>query len=81
MLNQNYIFNKYYGDTAARVINFLMGRVEVTRKEIMHEKCEGLEDRLGSESGEVIPDRRTDTNKSLIDVWFEEQYVIWSGTQ
>lgn len=44
MLSQNYIFSTYYGDTAARTINFLQGNREVTEKEVVHEKGEGLEE-------------------------------------
>lgn len=47
--NQNYIFNMYYRDTDAKVINFFIRRIEITKKEIMHEKCQGLEEGLGIE--------------------------------
>lgn len=43
-----------------------MGRIEVAKKKKKNEKCEGLEEGLGSESGEIIPGRRTSTNKSLM---------------
>lgn len=44
-----------------------MGRIEVVKKKKrINEKCEGFEEGLGSESGEIILGRRISINKLLM---------------